>query len=375
MEMKLIFLLLALMLVLVPTASAETVNGRVMKGDAALSHLPITLGLVTKGGLVDVLSTNTDSNGSFKFENLRSNTSYLMSFPFGNKIHRIPLTGTELQIDLAGEITGKVLHKNGTTLQNKSVILEDEFGEIEKTSSGSDGSFSFKDLVVGQAYQLTAMVGGVEFTSTVSAPAEATLKVLDTTSEDSIIRVEYHDIILKPLEGMLEVTEYLIFVNSDGDVYTGSELYVALPSNRKLTKSNIMQCCFVEEENHALVNPMDAIFPDGVFHLNVNYKIPIAGASQSFRKEVKYPTERLAIYVLDNGISISEDTVDLEVEGRRYKTIIKENLQTDSIVEIDISGLTPLRIAKKSGRSSYLLIAGIVAVGSLALVLLTKRFR
>lgn len=349
-------------------------NGRILKSDIPLAELPIILGIIKEEGVQEIITTKTDMNGQFDFGEIKGGVTYIVSFTLDGKPHRWTLGEGSSQITIGSGIKGKVVGKDGVPINSREVVLADEFGDVSKTTSDVEGYFVFNELLNGKNYIIKTTVSEVDFSNTLSAPSETVLKVLDVTTEDSKIAVEDHEIVIHPQEGILDVYEFLVFVNSGNAVYNNDEIYVSLPESRKLTTTNLMDCCFKQAPQHALADPMKPLFPGEAFEVSINYKIPIEGSKYALQREVYYPTKFFGFFVLDEntGIGVEGDVTDMEFAGRKYKTITNAGVPGKSSMSLQMTGLKTLEIepqeveTKDKERFPALAIAGgiLILIGS-----------
>lgn len=181
----------------------------------------------------------------------------------------------------------------------------------------------------------------------------ANADVEDVESSDEDIEIVMHHLVIIPQEGMLDITEYLIYQNTGDKVFSDSMLNISLPKERKLTTSSIMECCFVQYENSAMVDPMRPIKPGEQFQIWINYKIGINLPEYTFSRSINHKSNMLTLSVQKDRNIDAEALMGLgskeviEFDNKNYYSFSAYNLDSYSSFAVKLSGLQPLDIKRK----------------------------
>jgi hypothetical protein len=120
--------------------------------------------------------------------------------------------------------------------------------------------------------------------------------------------VTVHHVFLEKEEGYLSVWEGITFTNVGDKIFNNSWLKISIPSVAEDISVDIMDCCQQNAEQGVIVDPMDPIFPNGIFDITLTYKIKLKSKDLIFDKNVDYDTESLIVFVQD-GISSGVENV------------------------------------------------------------------
>lgn len=181
------------------------------------------------------------------------------------------------------------------------------------TTTGADGSFRIENLPTGpdRTYGLQATYRGVDYFHPAlidlseSPSASITVRVYETTADDSLVSVDRNHVIIDFANNQLQVAELYIFRNAGDRTYVGDgeTLRFALPAgaqNLRFDDPRMSQSTTLTAEGVADTLPV----PPGTRQVLLSYSVPYEGRSITFQKKIVYPTQNLNVLVADAGVEI-----------------------------------------------------------------------
>ncbi|MFQ6136891.1 MAG: collagen binding domain-containing protein [Candidatus Hydrothermarchaeales archaeon] len=388
-----IFLILGASAVDAEEANASAILGKVENSSGPIPDLKVDLKIISGDNFTIVQSTTTDEGGTYKFQNLNYNTKYVVEVEHKGRRYAQSVTTdvneTKRDFILAGAIRGTIRYVDGAPAMDLLVEIFDQFGEVGRAITGRDGSYTIGDLMINGSYQVTFIEGGIPYSKTIqvkeNTPLDVDFTIYEITTSDEDIATAMRHIVINPQDGMLDVTEYIIYHNIGEKVFNNSMLYVWLPKDRRLTQPSIMECCFVQYDDHALVDPMDPIMPEGQFQLAFRYRIPIDSTEYIFKQGIKYRPSMLGLFVR-RGEGVTAEVVEgLRFEGistledRNYYSFTGLDLAPGSNIAVRLSGLKLLDIKvegiapPKNSKNWAWLVAIVILLIPIGYLLIRKR--
>jgi hypothetical protein len=360
-----ILLILFVVMAGVSGEEVETISGRVVTADGPLPHAHMTLKISFEEKFVEVQKTVTREDGTYLFRNLLD-AVYLVELRHKDRtFSKLAKPGDALDFHLTGAVKGAVRYPDGTPVPETLVQMATKYGPVAEAKTDGNGRYTFEGLMTGTTYWVGLNVGGVPYGREVKVgdePVQADLTIYEATSSDEGIKVAMDHVQIIPQEGLLDVTEFIVFENAGDKVFDGGMLRVALPKERRLTTSSIMQCCFLQYEDSAMLDPMQPIMPGGQFRAWVNYKLEIDSKEYSFAKGLAYNT-RIAVLLVKREGDIDAEAVEgigdrktVEFKGENFYGFSAENLDPEKGYVVKISGLQPIDIKTKENRGMIALI-------------------
>ncbi len=264
-----------------------------------------------------------------------------------------------------GTIKGTILNEpdGGSSIENQEVTIhvgrDDSEMESVTVKSDSSGNFEFSNLrtETGYGYYLSLNYQGGEYTSDIVSFEEnqnlltVDLVVYDATTSDKKIKITINHVMIERAEkGTLLVSETLVFHNDDNKTYIGEKrdppgahetLRIPLPRGFYDLEhvEGLMECC-VSQTKDGIVDTMD--FKPGPKKVVLQYKLNYTAKNYILEKSFLYPTG--AFYVLAPAVfQLSGENLTsqgpLQIEGREYMALGREEISAASTITFEIGGL------------------------------------
>lgn len=245
------------------------------------------------------------------------------------------------------------------------------------------GRFTFRGLVrgPGRTYTVTVRYKGGEYTveQVTFATAEVVkivpVTVYEPTTNEAVLRVVIHHLIVTPGQGALRIMEMLRVANPADRTFIGGRpapgdrretLRFPLPAGATDVQylDGLMECCVVKDRD-GFIDTMDV--KPGVRQVAFSYTLPVRGNAARVERLLVYPTDAVEVLVADVGVKVSGQGLvarqSLVTPEAQYLRLSGAALRAGSSVVLDLAGLG-------SGSRSGRWVATGVALGVLVLGLL-----
>ena len=296
-----------------------------------------------------------------------------------------------------GAISGAVQNLTGGKAkavggQTVTLTIYVNNAEVDKKTATTDarGAFTFavpadpaRTYLVNVKYkggdydspQVTFKVGEIA--------KQVTMRVYEPTTDASVLRVNIQHMIVEPGEGLVQITELLVFANPTDRTYVGAKvredgkretLQFRLPDGAANVSylEGLMECCVFAAPG-GFLDTMDV--KPGTREIGFNYTIPYARGQATVLRTLDYPTDAVEVF----GGPAAQLTVaplvgqaPVATEQGTYSRFSGQSLARGTQITLGLSGLP---VPKSSSRR--LLIAAFAGVIAAALVypLLRRRTR
>lgn len=289
----------------------------------------------------------------------------------------------------SGTISGLVQNMTGgkaTPVAGQTVTLTTyvDNAEVDRATTTTDagGRFSFgiapspdRTYVVNVKYR-----GGDYDSLPVRLKAgerarEVTLRVYDPTTDSSAVRVNVHHVIVEPGEGLVRVTELLVFANPTDRTYIGATvrqdgkretLRFRLPDGAADVSylEGLMECCVFAAPG-GFVDTMDV--KPGAREIGFSYTVPSRGGRTTVVRTLDYPTDLVEVFG-DPAARLTAAAplaaqAPVTTEQGTYSRFSARSLAPGTSISLALSGLPAPRSA-----SRRLLVAAFAGVTAAALV-------
>jgi hypothetical protein len=309
-----------------------------------------------------IKTVTTDADGSYEFLDVPTGHPYLIEFNHRGVKHLrkfdvLSITQT-LDFNLSGTIKFSINGIGGAPMEGVEVdLVSNDAFTVGSTQTVSSGSGNFTHLDIDASYLITFKESGVPYTEVAEFDSQAYVNVefdvLETTTSDENIGVDIHHVFIEKEEGYLSVWEGITFTNAGDKIFNNSWLRISIPSIAEDVSVDIMDCCLQNAELGVIVDPMDPIFPEGIFDITLRYKIKLKSKDLVFDKDIDYDTESLIVFV--------EDGISSGVESLRGLSFDRERDFSD------ISYLIYSGALIASGSIAGMTLRGVVTVTDLVL--------
>ncbi|MDQ7848809.1 MAG: hypothetical protein RB148_00825, partial [Armatimonadota bacterium] len=217
-----------------------------------------------------------------------------------------------------GTISGRVQSMTGgkvTPLAGQTVTLTTYSGsaEVDRATATTDAGGRFTFTVAAdpaRTYMVNVKYRGGDYDSLPvrfkagERAREVTLRVYEPTTDSSIIRVNVHHVIVEPGEGLVRVTELLVFVNPTDRTYIGATvrqdgkretLRFRLPHGAAEVSylEGLMECCVFPTPG-GFVDTMDV--KPGAREIGFSYTVPSRAGGATVVRTLDYPTDLVEVF-------------------------------------------------------------------------------
>ena len=265
-----------------------------------------------------------------------------------------------------GTIEGQVINdtENGGSVDSQEVILTTYLGEeemeTESTTTDSDGFFRFSELSTepGLNYDMEVHYQEVEYGSERlvfdddNLIKSIELIVYDTTENPEVIEMEVAHIIIYVEPDILQVEEYLLFINESDKAYVGTtsssdesireSLKFTIPKGAAELKAGygLMDCCLITTEN-GFIDTMPVL--PGAKEVVYSYQIYPDSKTYVFSKDANYPVRNLTFLIQGENIDISSEQLfadePLSIEGVTFNHLTGNNIARGEQLSVQLSEL------------------------------------
>lgn len=263
----------------------------------------------------------------------------------------------------AGVIEGQLLNgtEGGGSTAAQTVTLttylNDKESATASATSDAAGKFVFKGLSIspGHAYEPKVRYqdadysGGKIILSANETSKIISLKVYDSTTSDAALKVSIAHTIMTPVDGGLQVMEFLVFTNNSNLTYigfsdaSGARKTIRLPLPDEATDIQIggdLQSLSQDQNGFFDVSP---VFP-GEKTLLFSYRIANSSNSYTFVRKVDYPMSAYNVLVKGEKAGISADGLTsggpVDLNGEVYNSLSGGNLARGTTLEVRLTNLS-----------------------------------
>jgi hypothetical protein len=186
------------------------------------------------------------------------------------------------------------------------------------------------------------------FSSIVSAQTNESIagekniaSTIEHVNQSFKIRVVIDHIFISKKNNSLEISESVVFRNEGPEIYYSKDNHtffaISTPSEAKNLKTQVMECCLVQEEGVVFMDPMQPIKPGDNFEMQVSYTLLPKGSEYVFNKSAVYNTTSLLIFVdKKSGVSFDGLYETLTLNGNEYNVIAFNEIKAGETVSVPI---------------------------------------
>ena len=330
-SIRLTLLLFLMVSILVAPASAQEsdqalIVGSISSGGLPVERVEVIVNMAMGETYVPIFNVTTDSEGGFEVVEDLFGNAFMLEFEYGGIAHLDAFfSGNDtytVDFDLSGDVEYLVLGLDGQGVEGIHVNLIDKNGYVVgHAETDSSGSGKFEGLNIGDPFMISFDNEGVPYSETFdlvnSSTASVEMQFLEITTSDEDIEVDMHHIIVEMEGEYLSIWEGFTFGNVGDQIFNNSWLKIWLPPEAEEVDSDVMDCCVQNTDEGILIDPMDPIFPAGVFETKVEYKVKAKTSKQILAARMEYDTHSF-LYLIENvpGI-ILESPVGLTYDSER----------------------------------------------------------
>ena len=195
------------------------------------------------------------------------------------------------------------------------------------------------------------------------------IKSNDLSNQTYKIRAALDHIFISNRNNSLEISEIVVFRNDGGEIYYSKDNHtyfaISTPLDIRDLKTEVMECCLVEEEGVVFMDPMRSIKPGENFEMKISYSLFAQGSEYVFNKSTVYNTTSLSIFVDKNSGMVMEVPYDsITISGIEYNVVNFNELRQGETATL------PIKIMK--GQDYLFVGIGLFLLFSICLVYLFK---
>jgi hypothetical protein len=267
-----------------------------------------------------------------------------------------------------GIINGRIINETlDTGLPNHEVILNIynnfNFSKSVNMKTDNSGNFVFNSLMTETEYTYEVVVVFAEITyytdpyyfDESGTALDVELKVYDSTTDESAIKIESGHTIVSFEQGNLRITEYYLFVNETNKVFIGSAknneadnkitLMFPLPIGAKeLEYDTELQEGDKEDKSLVLINSTP--FLPGEKEVYFSYLIKPESDTYIYNQSIRYPMTSYNVLIQGDSIQTYSEKLlfgePMDVEKTMFSHLIGTNLVPGNQLMITVYGLSKL---------------------------------
>ncbi len=155
------------------------------------------------------------------------------------------------------------------------------------------------------------------------------------------IKVALDHIFISKKNNSLEISEMVVFRNEGPEInYTKDNhtfFAISTPPDAKNLKTQVMECCLVQEEGMVYMDPMQPIAQGANFEMQISYTLVPQRSEYGFNKSAVYNTTSILMLIdKKSGISINGSNKTLTLAGNEYEVMAFDELRAGDTVSIPI---------------------------------------
>ena len=155
------------------------------------------------------------------------------------------------------------------------------------------------------------------------------------------IRVVLDHIFISKNDDSLGISEIVIFRNEGQEIYYSGDNHtyfaISTPPGVKNLKTDVMECCLVQDDEIVYMDPMKSIKPGENFDMKISYELSPRDKEYFLNKSAVYNTTSLSFFIDKNsGVNVEGVYDSITLSGKEYYTIVFDDLKTGDIIEIPL---------------------------------------
>lgn len=167
------------------------------------------------------------------------------------------------------------------------------------------------------------------------------IKSNDLSNQTYKIRAALDHIFISNKNNSLEISEIVVFRNDGGEIYYSKDNHtyfaISTPLDIRDLKTQVMECCLVEEEGVVYMDPMRSIKPGENFEMKISYSLHAQGPEYVFNKSAVYNTTSLSIFVDKKSGAVMELPYNaITISGIEYNVVNFNDLRQGEIATLPI---------------------------------------
>ena len=347
--------LLATVPVWAQASDTGSINGFIRGPEGVIEGATVSLrAMGTSPGHASIESI-TGPDGSYSFEDLGISNEYIINIVFDQTNHSkaVIIEDAVNQEDFlfTGRVDVQLDVYDGSIADGVELSLYNYlYGNEVNSTTGSSGQAVFNGLDINSDYYLGFYHRGVqyfeEFTFNGSDTAQVAIEILEGTKSDQDFKILNHHVVIYSAGSEIRYWDQVEYYNMGDQVFNTSWLDGWIPEDATDVTHDTMDCCinFLGQGDYTF-DPMDPLFPEESFGLELKYYQKVKIPTHIIEKKVIYDTanmfflieedEDVTVEAIENvvydGVSDYGDATYLRFEGTNLKAgdIIRLEMKTD----------------------------------------------
>lgn len=155
------------------------------------------------------------------------------------------------------------------------------------------------------------------------------------------VMVALDHIFISKKNNSLEVSEIVVFRNEGREIYYTKDNHtffaISTPLDAKNLKTQVMECCLVQEGGMVYMDPMQPIAQGSNFEMQISYTLLPGNPEYVFNKSAVYNTTSILIFIdKKSGMSVDGSNETITLGGNEYKVITFNDLKAGETVSIPV---------------------------------------
>ena len=357
-DLKTLFLIIiSISLLTMAPARAQTndpgsLHGFILGTDGAIEGATVSLrseGTSPGHASIDFI---TGSDGSYSFEDLVISKGYIVSVLFDQTNHSrvifIEDATNQADFSFTGRADVQLDVYDGSVAGGVDVSLYNYlYGNEVNSTTDSSGLAVFEGLNINGDYYLGFFHQGVqyfeEFTFNGSETSQIFIEILEGTKSDEDFKILNHHVVIYTSGPDLRYWDQVAYYNFGDQVFNTSWLNGWIPADATDITHDTMDCCitFLGQGDYTF-DPMDPLFPDDYFSIELKYTQKVKIPTHIIEKKVIYDTESMFFLIEekeDVTVEVIENLVYRGVEtfgDARYLAFDGTNLTAGDIIKLEM---------------------------------------
>ncbi|MCZ7381089.1 MAG: hypothetical protein O8C64_05915, partial [Candidatus Methanoperedens sp.] len=155
------------------------------------------------------------------------------------------------------------------------------------------------------------------------------------------VRVALDHIFISKKNNSLEISEIVVFRNEGREIYYTKDNHtffaISTPLDAKNLKTQVMECCLVQEEGMVYMDPMQPIAQGSNFEMQISYTLLPEGPEYVFNKSAVYNTTSVLMFIdKKSGMGIDGSNETITLGGNEFNIISFKDIKAGETVSIPI---------------------------------------
>ena len=345
--------LLSMISVRAQTNDPGSLQGIITGTEGAIEGAKVSLRSIgTRPGHASIESV-TGPDGSYSFEGLSISNEYVVNVLFDqtnhSKVILIENTTNQADFSFTGRAEVQLEIYNGSVASGVEVRLFNYLNKNEVNSTtDSTGLALFEELNINSDYYLGFFHQRIqyyeEFDFNESDTSHVFIEIIEATKNDEDFKVLNHHVVIYTSGSELRYWDQVAYYNKGDQVFNTSWLNGWIPTDATDITHDTMDCCFtLLGQGDYEFDPMDPLFPDDYFSLELKYTQKVKIPTQIIEKKVIYDTESMFFLIEEKEDVTFEAIENLVYRGvetfgdARYLAFDGTNLTAGDVIKLQMN--------------------------------------